>query len=380
MTMPGGDGPVADLASLALRPAPPASAPGRQFNPIGSLQANPDTTQYSDVQASPAYSRDHTIFAAGSTGCAHQAPCWVLFRSRDGGASWRQAGSPVQVPASYLVMPRDAYAHNRFYAYGIGGLVETLDGGQTFTPAMPIPNTAYAYAAAVPAYIGFDVALSSASHLWLYQAGSAPLPSFVFERGGTAGGPAMYSIQGGVQTIMQPVQFAPNPSGLDAPGGAPVGTRGVGILRCSPACSEVYANSTWAGNLTRLVAAEDDRLVLAVNQMGLALSRDGGQSFAALRLPATSEVGDAVLVGRGANARIVLGALREGPGGGGIFLGTLDGHWTRLTPALSGYSYTVVRALTATDLIASFRTADASRFGFNCSHDGGSGWGDCRRS
>src|SRR5581483_10400945 len=124
-----------------------SSAPTLPSTPVhvpGTPSPNPADNMFLSFTASPSYaSRGRTIFGVasgnGKTMCAN--PCMSLFRSTDGGASWRVlpavglAGNKILLPPAY---PDD----HRIFATDGTGLSVSVDDGQTFVPVAPGTGTA----------------------------------------------------------------------------------------------------------------------------------------------------------------------------------------------------------------------------------------------
>ncbi|HVF75519.1 MAG TPA: hypothetical protein VM938_10760 [Acidimicrobiales bacterium] len=127
-------------ASATAAPARGASsrtpAPGASITSTGggnATGATPSTTTEwwaSDITPSPSYEEDKTMFAAGAeTDCDVRCP--VLFKSTDGGSTWRQLPAigrdfgEILLPPAY---PRDA----RIFSVSPVSFSVSTDGGQTF--------------------------------------------------------------------------------------------------------------------------------------------------------------------------------------------------------------------------------------------------------
>jgi RNA polymerase sigma-70 factor, ECF subfamily len=98
--------------------------------------ATPERTQFTSIVPSPDYEHDHTVYAAGTVGC-YRPPCSVLFRSTDGAASWQRVSDSSFSGKTIVLSPRFAHDH-RMFAMGRNGLLESVDGGATFTQVLPV--------------------------------------------------------------------------------------------------------------------------------------------------------------------------------------------------------------------------------------------------
>jgi hypothetical protein len=91
-------GAVSVSGRLLKYTSPPGGTPGRVLPPASS--ETPSDSHISAATPSPNYPTDHTILAIGS---GNTCLCPVLFRSRDGGASWHAAPGPAQ--GTQIVLP-----------------------------------------------------------------------------------------------------------------------------------------------------------------------------------------------------------------------------------------------------------------------------------
>lgn len=121
----GGLAVVHDQGGAALLAVTPAggfrSEDGRVWRP---LSPEPGPALADVVEASPAFGQDRTIFVAGRTG---------LFRSEDGGASWRHL--LVGEVLSVAVSPAFEQDGAVFVGTGQDGVIRSEDGGITWSGA-----------------------------------------------------------------------------------------------------------------------------------------------------------------------------------------------------------------------------------------------------
>src|SRR5205807_5658908 len=111
---PGGD---------AVRALVPGVSPGRQQD-----------AYVSDVQPSPNYVADHTLYeTATDTACDGRGGCGELFWSQDAGHSWTNLRTVGLQPYAQLLLPPSSYAAGLYYAFGSAGLQLSQDHGRTFT-------------------------------------------------------------------------------------------------------------------------------------------------------------------------------------------------------------------------------------------------------
>jgi RNA polymerase sigma factor (sigma-70 family) len=216
--------------NVALRRAP-QSVPDPRLLPLPGTDPR-SVWAVTDVQASPNYSSDHTLYAAGTPTLCVLSPCAAIFKSTDGGHSWISLEALGLVggmlPAgTHLMLPPAAYAQHRFYAYGEGGLQVTTDGGRTFTTVVSQPAVdGVGYAAAAPAGMGFDV-MTSLQSLTVYSAGAVPKVVALFPPTMQAFAAPLFVSGPNGPEILQLVQLAE--------GNVKQMTR---LLRCTPQCTK----------------------------------------------------------------------------------------------------------------------------------------------
>jgi RNA polymerase sigma-70 factor (ECF subfamily) len=136
-------GRATEVASTGT-PRPGALESGADTGPLGAIlppDSDPGHAEFRHLTPSPNFSTDHTVFAVGlEQGSIMRCPqlyCPVLFRTQNGGSSWRRlsaiglyGGGPIVLPAAYPVDPA-------IYAQSDYGLQRSDDGGQTFRIAVP---------------------------------------------------------------------------------------------------------------------------------------------------------------------------------------------------------------------------------------------------
>ena len=117
----------------------------------------PEDARITSLAASPRFSQDSTLFAAGITACRGTLCPSVLFRSTDGGASWDRLEGRNFYGASLHLPPGYGAGDDRIFAMGPTGLQVSSDGGATFLPAAVAgANQAIGSAAVSPAFNAGD--------------------------------------------------------------------------------------------------------------------------------------------------------------------------------------------------------------------------------
>lgn len=116
----------------SVPPSPARDAAEEIFDP--AHDATPENTAFTSIAASPNYEEDHTIFAAGT--CQWGPACYVLFVSRDGGATWKRLSDRSFVSEIVLIPP--GYKDHGIYAVGPSGLQESRDGGRSYRIVSPV--------------------------------------------------------------------------------------------------------------------------------------------------------------------------------------------------------------------------------------------------
>jgi RNA polymerase sigma factor (sigma-70 family) len=367
------------------------------WNPTGP-QPTTQNTRMTDVEPSPDYAGDHTVYAVGvSQFCGGLPFCVAVFRSTDGGASWppesytssaTTVGPGTNPPE--LLLPPSAYENGTFYLYDAEGLLETQTRGQGFQPTLAASEYGRSYAGLAPASSGYDVVLSSPSHLIYYKGGRSVdvMPGVFVQQTGSPNGAAAaigslllqptHSSTGSVAGSTCATYALPCPASLG----------GSSILGCDQksngTCSS-YFDSSWNSPI-RLSPGDAGKMVLAVSTDGLAildLTRASGQPrFTEIAPPPGAQVEDAALVGSGTSTRVVLAAGSTGGdrSAGGLYVAgltgqRLDGSWTKVAQQLGQADYVLVRALATGELIAQRIVPDG--WGFSCSRDAGATWVTC---
>jgi photosystem II stability/assembly factor-like uncharacterized protein len=99
----------------------------------------PEDVHIRSITFSPNFSGDATVFAAGSDPDCHSCAQSVLFRSADGGATWRRLPAKLLEEQGKILLP-PAYGDtdHRIFAGSAGGIQVSDDGGASFRYISPI--------------------------------------------------------------------------------------------------------------------------------------------------------------------------------------------------------------------------------------------------
>jgi RNA polymerase sigma-70 factor (ECF subfamily) len=335
----------ADMVTL-----PPPAGPDWQSN-LQDHDAGHVLT--SDIQPSPTYSSDHTVVMMGVGQNCHFNPCAQIYRSSDGGSSWKYVDS-IGAHGDYVVLPRSGFTAGRYYLVDLTGVQRTVDGGRSFTTILP---GAGGYPLAAPAGTGFDLIVSSESALWgIRPDGTAQVLS-LFPGYEAAGTPLMLPTATGFE-VLQPVYSS------TAIGPA----RTAKLLRCAPTCGapiDLRVSATYVTLAPSPQVGVDHIIVVNSGGGGLAVSHDGGQTFTRAHDPVALEL---LAVPGPAGLRLVASVGIEGA----LEFSDDEGmtwHAASLRVAHLGHARDV-RVLRPGRLIASMgRLDDYGHYLFVCSQD-----------
>src|SRR5205085_6598638 len=117
----------------------------------GRGRSVPEGSNFQSFTPSPNYDQDHVVYASGFAAQDCDVRCPVLFRSEDGGASWKRirsvdfGGGTVMLPPAY---PRDS----RIFVIGPNALRVSDDDGFSYRPLTPLGG----FAAMSPAFSSGD--------------------------------------------------------------------------------------------------------------------------------------------------------------------------------------------------------------------------------
>jgi RNA polymerase sigma-70 factor, ECF subfamily len=346
-------------ASSGHRGAPSSGGPS---SPLDGLLPAPDPNQVwtTDFEPSPDYQSDHTVFMVGAGNCL--AWCGQLFRSSDGGATWTYM-STRGLSASQLLLPAASYAEGRFFGTGSKLLEVTENGGGSFSTYGPAPQ----FAVAAPSWLGGVQVVTADVALSFLDATQVPRVVAPFGAGMSAASvPVLRGSASGWTALLAVTN--------EVLGGPDT------LLRCSAGGCTALAQLPFGGTV-QVVApdAAATSTVAVIGAGGVAVSRDGGASFA---LASAEPVSQVVAVPGPAGQRLVGVDLARSRSSD--FVPVYSDDWGRTwQPAsmASGWAGALYvhtpRMLAAGRLIAS--AADPTHPGmhvFICSADG-STWAAC---
>jgi RNA polymerase sigma-70 factor (ECF subfamily) len=318
-----------------------------------------------DVQPSPAYASDHTVWMIGPNGNCQLDVCAQMYRSDDGGATWTYIDSRG-LHGSQLILPPAAYPSGRFYVYGSGGLQTTGNRGGDFTAVPPIAPLGYAVTP--PPSTGLDAVVAVGNMLWgvRHSDGAATLLSLFADGGQAAGFPAVITTRTGY-AILEAVN--PPVAGT----GAPVSM----LERCTPACGPPQPmpfEATWPTVLASPDAAVDHAVYVVGWGLDMAVSHDAGLTWTVTGNPHASTM----IAVHGPRGRRLIAALGDR---GALEYSDDDGRtWRRSEVRVYGLEYARSLAeLRPGRLIASMLRTDqlGTWNSFVCSTDGAV-WTLCR--
>ena len=333
-----------------------------------STTATIGTTGFSSIVASPGFSNDHTVFAAGSStqACGNPVLCFVLFRSTDGGASWEVlrashfGGGTILLPPDY---PSDA----TIFAAGAFGLQRSDNGGTSFHVVVP----GAAPAAVSPASTPGDTRILVASN---------PLVSYDSASGAVTPGPVMPA---GLTTL-DSVAFAGtggiffvtgervDPAAADS--GGLSGT----VIRCAPLIGCAVVESAPGVSNLQLMASptfDTDHTVFASAKTALLRSQDGGATFTDIAAPAGATWQAAALAGD-RDGSVVFAFSQLATGGRLLRSPDAASSFTRVEPGLQARDVLVTLSILpdGTMLGSGTDTASGDTLGIQCSRDSGQHW------
>jgi RNA polymerase sigma-70 factor (ECF subfamily) len=240
-------------------------------SPVNLLFPTPDPSEVgvTDFEPSPDYTSDHSVLMIGDGNCPEG--CTQLFRSTDGGATWTYVPTSG-LAADHLLIPVANRSLQHFFSVGGGMLQVTDNGGGAFHNVMPLTGIA----SVAPSWLGqqlveSDVALS-------FMGGSAvPQVAAAFQPGDLAvSAPVLVPSTSGF-TALQLVQNS-------LVGGDDT------LLMCGGGICEARATVPLAGEVQLLASPDyaEDQTLVAVGG-GVAVSRDGGQTFTLVSTKAVSQ-------------------------------------------------------------------------------------------
>ena len=343
----------------------PKSAPN-QFAPtmrvVGLTPPDAHDVTPRDVEPSPNYSQDHTLFMIATDHTGNASPLPILYKSTDGGATWAPLTS-LGLDSSTLILSPSTFAQNVFYAFGTVGLQKTTTGGASFMPVLP---ASMGYASPAPATSNLNVVLGNTA-LWEVD-GTAPvlLSTFGNPNAEAAGPPAFIHTTAG-DVILQPLAINPL-----------VGNAPNEIVRCSPQCGDPVQLPFSIGGMQIVPSPDepiDHTIFVASDMSGVAVSYDDGRTFSARPGPAIAKL--AIVQGPAGRRLVALTTntyphpLRYSDDDGATW------HTVALDPALDAGSVETLTSLTPDSLIATVdRGRGAPVVDFLCSTDGGA-WTEC---
>jgi RNA polymerase sigma-70 factor (ECF subfamily) len=345
------------------------SSPG--WSPISLLPtrhaARPQDAAFTDIETSPNYPSDRTIYALGTDTSCQEIACAALFASSDMGATWTTL-SARGLTSTELLLPRQVYSlgRGRLYAFGTNGLQESMDGGQSFTTAIPdLPGYAAVAPEGSPAIIDIGNSLG-----WMIAENNVPSRAVTFPPGATAnGGPVFAESEGGSYVAYQPVHQQSLP-------GRPQSA----VLACgSSACTwEAQLPWSWSTALRISPLFSTDQTLVA-ESAEVAISRDAGRTFQILPKTRLGALQALELLAHAGSLRMVgtFGPILDSAGTVG-YSDDLGGTWERASLPPEVRSIEFIRWVGGDRIIAAAAISDIGRESeFICSADAGVTWRSC---
>ena len=339
----------------------------------GSILAPPPAQQqdaaFDDVQPSPHYAQDGTLFASGTVvrGC-RQGACPALFRSTDHGVSWQQV-SASGFSGGSILLPPDFPANPTVFAMSHVGLARSDDGGRTFVAVSPV----YAPAAIAPdsppgdarVLIATDPPVTYSERSGLLAAGLL-LPPDLSEVDDVAfAGDGAHAVFTGRR--------------LDAAGTA---YQDAVVVDCAPSCRYVLVAPDVALHLAVSPSFGSDGTYFAFASQHIYVTHDGGTSMEAMAPPLPGTVGSiAMSPSYERDGRIAISAYQLDASlrpEAAVAVST-DGARSFRTVSSIGLppTHTVSSMAMLPDghILATLSGPDAAGlFGIRCSTDGGATW------
>jgi DNA-directed RNA polymerase specialized sigma24 family protein len=354
------------LAHHSVSSAIPSQATAPQLPPYAGpvwgtapLQFDVHQVFTMDVEPSPNYAQDHTVWMVGQNHSCADDSCSQLWVSKDGGADWTYV--PPQgaaVGGHRVLLPANAYP-GYFYSFGAYGLQITRDQGSDFSPVFP--TGVIGFATQPPSWTGVDALMSVGNTLWSvpHPDGSPQLLS-TFGAGGRAAAAPLVLPSGQGWFALQPVLSPGNP---------------VTLQRCTPVCRPNDITLPADIYVPKLLASPDVAVDHTVYLVGMGLqtmvSHDDGATFVAT---GKNGAGD-MIVTRGPRGDRLIETTNN-------VLSYSDDEgrtWIPATvspPTLTGFLHSAVQLRPGRLMASAMRTDDQGWYFFICSTDGAA-WSLC---
>jgi RNA polymerase sigma-70 factor (ECF subfamily) len=322
---------------------------------------------FTTVTPSPAYQRDHTVFASGSlvNGCGRPV-CPVIFRTQDGGRTWQHIAS-LGFLGGQLLLAAAYPADPVIFAAGPAGLQRSDDGGSTFTTVVP---------GAAPAAVD---PRSTAGHARVLIATSAPM---IYDATANALAPGPLLPVG--ITGIHDVAFGTNGDLVFAavgPDALAAGLQDGMVVRCpgGVACARTL---TIAGdpvvNLRLAPTAGAGGAVFAWTTHSIHVSRDGGSTFEPIVVGHDDALSTLVLAPDFASSGTITLSTLPTARASDLLVSSNSGASFAVVPQSGPLAHGVASLVILPDghELAALATLDGpTGFGIRCSTDRGSQWG-----
>ncbi|GAC1575399.1 MAG: hypothetical protein NVS3B24_03980 [Candidatus Dormibacteria bacterium] len=267
-----------------------------------------------DIEPSPNYGRDHTVYASGTDTACPVAPCYVLFVSHDAGSHWAPLNTTTFSGTKLLLSP-ETYGKGQFFSAGPMGVFTTRDDGSTFQAFLP---GLQGDAAVAPAGSGYVFTMSNTAIWGIRAEATAPTLIGSLPPGYQSAGPPAFApgAEGGFG-IIQPASPVTDPAH-------------VAVVTCSNACVvhqtldtmgpvRLWVESKGGAYLAQILSPTDIFLAPAV-----------GVPFSKVSLPSATSPVTAIAAAYGSTRRVIVYtvATATGAGHGMLYSDDLGQTWT----------------------------------------------------
>jgi hypothetical protein len=318
----------------------------------------PEDTHITSIRFVPG-SGGRDVYAAGLLHCRTLACPPVLFRSHDGGATWRRLQA-AGFEGTQLVLPPSPQDH-RIFAMSPAGLQVSDDGGASFRPAAMFGGSvALGTVAISPAFNDGDPSI---------LIGSQTLMRYSDEQGVIE--PAPYPLTAPLEPAYAPTyptdtRIVIGGISVDPARGERVST--VFVCTGTP-CSGIRLGTVSEPPKIRLAPDfETSGVIYAFTARRLFVSRDGGESFREASAPVTRGVVADVAMSPDTTF-LALRARGVHRVGGGLYVSRADAPaWHRVASPLFRFG-TTAAVVSETRILVSLAMG-----GVACSTDGGRTW------
>jgi hypothetical protein len=302
------------------------------------------------------------MFASGIVHCRLQPCPPVLFRSTDGGGTWRRLKADTLTGTSILLPPAFNRGDARIFAMGSGGLEVSRDGGKSFQAAA-VGGAPYAVGSVAisPGFNSGDPTILIGSQNMMRYDDSRRVVS-----------PAPYtSLPGPLEPAYAPAYPSDHRLIVGAVRVDPLSGGVISVVfrcRTETECSDSFLGPYGATPKVRLSPdfATSNTLAAFIDSH-LYVSRDGAVSFAEITTPWESGIRD-VAIDR-AGKRIIAAVYRYEGENNGLYMSTDGGFsWEKIASPLLRHGVETIASSSNRIVVG------LTKSGIACSTDGGLTW------